>query len=124
MYLNYDGQGHQFGDTSVEATSADQDKLAIYAAQRSSDGALTVMIINKTSTALSSTVTLSHFTSGLTAAVYRYSAANLNAIVLQPNQAIGNGSFTATFPAAAITLFVIPSGGPTFKVYLPVLLRN
>ncbi|MBE0699819.1 MAG: glycoside hydrolase family 44 protein, partial [Anaerolineaceae bacterium] len=46
MYLNYDGKGSTFGETSVSAVSADQEKLAVYAAQRKSDGALTLIIIN------------------------------------------------------------------------------
>ena len=61
MYRNYDGAGSGFGDVSTEAVSADQDTLSVYAAQRSSDGALTVMVINKTSGALTSTVSLSRF---------------------------------------------------------------
>ena len=37
MYRNYDGQGSAFGETSLQAASADQDKLAVYAAERTSD---------------------------------------------------------------------------------------
>jgi len=48
MYLNYDGNGSKFGDTSVSASSADQGQLALYGAQRSSDKAVTLMMVNKT----------------------------------------------------------------------------
>jgi hypothetical protein len=44
LYRNYDGAGGKFGDVSVSAASADQSQLAIYAAQRSSDSALTLVI--------------------------------------------------------------------------------
>ena len=54
MYRNYDGAGSRFGDVSVSATSADQGQLAVYAAQRSSDDALTVMVVNKTGEDLTS----------------------------------------------------------------------
>jgi len=37
MYRNYDGQGGAFGETSLQAASANQDQLAIYAAQRGLD---------------------------------------------------------------------------------------
>jgi hypothetical protein len=47
IYRNYDGAGGRFGDVSVHATSSDQGQLAIYAAQRSSDGAVTLVVINK-----------------------------------------------------------------------------
>ena len=111
MYRNYDGADSAFGETSVRATSADQGKLAIYAARRISDGALTLMTINKTGQAFTSTVTLTNFQPGATAQVYRYSAANLAAIVHEPNQIITAGGCTAVFPANSITLLVIPPGG-------------
>jgi hypothetical protein len=80
MYRNYDGAGGQFGSTSVQASSSDQGQLAIYAARRN-DGALTLMIINKTGGDLESEVALTGFTPQGAAQVYRYSTANLNAIV-------------------------------------------
>ena len=124
MYRNYDGAGSAFGETSVQTASADQEKLAIYAAQRNQDGALTLMMINKTGQALTSTVTLTNFQPGATAQVYRYSAANLAAIVHEPNQVVTAEGFTDVFPANSITLFVLPSGVPlTPRVYLPLVLR-
>jgi len=107
MYRNYNGQGAAFGDTSVRASSADQGQLAIYAARRSSDGALTLMIINKSAASLSSQISLDGFTSTGTAQVYRYSAASAQQIVKQADQAVGS-SFNATFPASSITLLVLP----------------
>ena len=60
MYRNYDGADHAFGETSVRAVSADQDRLAIYAAKRGADNALTLIIINKSLTQpLTGTVTIS-----------------------------------------------------------------
>jgi hypothetical protein len=108
LYRNYDGKGGQFGDVSVKAASANQGQLAIYAAQRTKDGALTLMVVNKTGGALTSPVTLANFKAAATAKVYRYSPANLSAIVAQPAQAVSATGFTATFPANSITLFVIP----------------
>ncbi len=109
MYRNYDGLGSTFGDLSVSALSADPDQLSIFAAKRAQDGALTVMVINKSSADLTSAVNLSNF-AGLSAAkAYRYSSAQLNAIQTLPDQALGNGSFNATFVANSITLWVIPA---------------
>src|SRR5277367_3907190 len=45
MFRNYDGKGSQFGDTSLSAVSSDQGQLSIYAAQRSSDSAVTILVI-------------------------------------------------------------------------------
>ncbi|WP_231933576.1 glycoside hydrolase family 44 protein [Micromonospora coxensis] len=109
IYRNYDGKGGAFGDTSVKATSADQGKLAIYAAERSSDKALTMVVVNKTGDELTSPVALTGASAG-TAQVYRYSGANLAGIVRQADQAVGAGGFTATFPANSITHIVLPRG--------------
>jgi hypothetical protein len=108
MYLNYDGSGGAFGDTSVQAASTDQERLAIYAALRSEDDAMTLMIINKTSQPLTSQVSLAGFSPTGSAAIYRYSAANLTTIVYEGEQAVTSSGFEATFPANSITLIVIP----------------
>jgi len=124
LYLDYDGQGSAFGETSVHAASADPDKLAIYAARRSRDGALTLVTINKTGQALTSTVTLTNSQPASTAQVYRYSAANLAAIVREPDQAVTASGFMAVLPADSMTLFILPPGVPlTPRVYLPLVLR-
>lgn len=109
MYRNFDGAGGQFGDVSVSATSADQGQLAIYVAQRSSDNAFTLIVINKTAGALTSNVALNGFTANGNAKMYRYSAVNLNAIVKQADQPTSAGGFSATFPSNSITLFVLSS---------------
>lgn len=106
MYRNYDGMKSTFGS-----------KLAVYAASRTSDGALTIMVINKTFGSLADSFSISNLTStAIAAQVYRYSNANLNAIVAQPAARITAGSGTnpstisnVTFPAQSITLFVIRS---------------
>ncbi|NJN93642.1 MAG: endoglucanase, partial [Anaerolineales bacterium] len=126
LYRNYDGSGSKFGDVSVSAASGDQSQLAIYAAQRSSDSALTLVIINKTGGTLTGDVSLAGFTpAGNTAQVFRYSAANLNAIVQQANQPVTPSSFSASFPANSMTLVVIP-GASAFNsgVYLPVVSKS
>jgi hypothetical protein len=112
MYLNYDGSHSTFGDTSVQAASADQEKLAVYAAQRSSDSALTLIVINKTSGALSSTLSLSGFTPSGSAQVWRYSNADLNAIQHLANQTVSAAGFSASYPANSITLLVIAGTAP------------
>lgn len=112
IYRNYDGAGHGFGDTAVRSTSADQSALSVYAAQRSADGALTMMAINKSLTDLTSAIGLAGFAPQPNASVYRYSQANLAAIEHLANQPVAASGFTATFPANSITLFVLaPAAG-------------
>lgn len=111
MFRNYDGNGGSFGDTAVQAASADQGQLAVYAAERSSDDALTVVVINKTTGDLSAPVSVTGST-GLagSAQVYRYGQDNLSAIEHPADQPLSEGGFTATFPAYSITEYVIPAG--------------
>jgi uncharacterized protein (TIGR03382 family) len=107
MFLNYDGHRSAFGDTSVSASSADQSQLAIYAAQRSTDGALTLMVINKTGGSLSSALSLANFAPAGSAQVFQYSSANLNAIASAPNVTVTASGFTYDFPANSLTLLVM-----------------
>src|SRR5207237_6936143 len=47
MYRNYDGAGGRFGEQAVSAVVPDPDQLSAFAAVRSWDGALTVMVVSK-----------------------------------------------------------------------------
>jgi hypothetical protein len=112
IYRNYDGEGGQFGDTSVAATSSNQARLSIHAAQRTRDDSLTLVIINKSTELLSAELTLANFNASPSAQLYRYSDANLAAITHAPDLAITSGKITTTYPANSITLLVIPKSGP------------
>ena len=124
MYRNYDGAHGLFGDVSVSATSVNQDQVSVYAAQRSIDGALTIMIINKATTNLTTTLSLSNYAPNMTAQMYRYSAANLNAIVQLPDLIVSDLGFTTIYPASSITLIVLTPGPPLKHVYLPLMLKS
>jgi hypothetical protein len=114
MYRNYDGAKSTFGDIALSSTSANQGQLSVYGALRSTDGAVTVMVINKTYGSLTETLNLANLTATGPAQAYLYSNANINAIVAQPNITLGApvaGStiLNTTFPAQSITLLVIPT---------------
>jgi len=121
MYRNYDGNDSLFGDTYLYATSTSnsadaEGQLAVYGAQRSSENAITVMVINKTYGPLTSTLSLENLTAtATTAQVFQYSNANLNAIVPQtaatvtpPSSGGTTSTIVYTFPGQSITLLVIP----------------
>ena len=108
MYRNYDGIGGAFGETSVQATTGDPDRLSIFAAQRSDD-ALTVMVLNKTTGDLSSAVGIANFHGEAKAQVWRYSGADLSSIVRQPDADVAGASVSAVFPAYSMTLLVVPA---------------
>ena len=121
IFLNYDGNGSQFGGASVSATTSDPDTLSIFAAQRM-DSALTVLVLNKTTSAIGDTIGLANFTPAGTAQVWQYNSANLTAIVRQTSDInVSGNSLTATFPAYSMTLFVIPQAQSAMRVPQPVV---
>ncbi len=108
LYRNYDGNKSAFGDTSVAATGPNPDNVASFAAQRSSDGSLTVMVINKyLSGSTPVTINLSNFAAGSSAQVWRLVS---NAVSGPTAAAVTNGSLSDSLPAQSVTLFVIPAG--------------
>ena len=108
LYRNYDGAGNMFGDVSVSAQSGDQTQLAVYGAQRNADGALTLVVINKTANAITGVLNLANFNAAGSAQLYGYSNANLQAIVAEPNATISNSSMRAAFAAQSATMIVVP----------------
>jgi glycosyl hydrolase family 44 len=108
MYRDYDGAGGRFGDVSVSAASSDQGRLAVYAAQRSSDRALTLTVINKTGEDLTSTLSIAGFHCTGAAKRFTYSPADLTSIVRDDDLAVHRGGATATYPANSITTLVLP----------------
>lgn len=109
LYRNYDGKGSEFGGTWVQSASTNQGELSIYGSQRSSDNALTLVVINKTPNAIQTNLSLAHFVpSSSSAEVYRYSGSNLHAIVSQGNISISSSGFSYDYPGYSATVFVIP----------------
>jgi O-glycosyl hydrolase len=108
IYRNYDGHLSTFGDTSVSATVPNPDLLSSFAAVRSSDGALTVMVINKQQGSTPVTVSLANFGNTGTAQAYQIASATQSAITQLGNVTVANNAISQTVPSQSITLFVIP----------------
>jgi len=113
MYRNYDGNKSTFGDMALADSSANQGALAVYSALRSSDNAVTIMVINKTYGDLTEAISLANVKPSGAAKAYLYSNANLAAIVAQPSISLpapvsGNTTLSTKFPAQSITLIVVP----------------
>jgi hypothetical protein len=107
MYRNYDGHKATFGNTSVSTAAPDPDHVAAFGAIRSSDQALTVMVVCKTLTGTTPVqVNSANFTGHGTAHVYQLTSANT--IQQLGDIPAPNGTFSFTSPAQSVTLFVIP----------------
>ncbi|MEZ0325952.1 MAG: glycoside hydrolase family 44 protein [Fimbriimonas sp.] len=112
IYRNYDGAKSKFGETSVSCTVPQADTLSAFASQRTSDGALTVMVINKVTSSASIRVNVSGFTSNGTAGVWQISSATQTSISHPANVTVSGGAINTTVPGQSITLFMLPQGTP------------
>ena len=111
MYRNYDGNHSTFGDTAIAATAPDPDNLSAFAAVRSSDGALTAMVVNKVlSGSALVVVNMTNFNGAGTAQVWQLTSAN--SINRLPDLNYSNGTLSNTIPAQSITLFVLSAATP------------
>jgi len=111
MYRNYDGNRSTFGDTSVRATSTvSADNLSVFAAQRSSDSAVTVVIVSKVLTGSTPvTVNLANFSPAASAQVWQLTAANtITRLVDVP---LSGATLATSVPAQSVTLLVLDDSG-------------
>jgi hypothetical protein len=108
LYRNYDGNQSAFGDTSVAATVPNPDNLSAFAAIRTNDNALTIMVVNKVLTGSTPfSLSLANFAGSGTAQVWQL--ASTNNITRLADLPYGGGTISNTLPAQSITLFVLPA---------------
>lgn len=109
LYRNADGHGRGFGETSVAARAPDPDHLAVFAALRARDGALTVVAINKDADAdRPVSIALDHFARRGRVTGVRLSRGRLAEIAGTP---YGDGTLSAILPPQSITLFELHPDG-------------
>ena len=123
MYRNYDGAKSAFGDVSVSATGPNPDNMAAFAAQRTADGALTVMVISKyLSGATPVTVSLANFAASSSAQIYQLTSAN--AINRLADLGVTGSTLSFSAPAQSITLLVVPQSGAINQPPVAVVSAN
>ncbi len=99
IYRNYDGNRSTFGDVSVSASAPNPDELAAFAAVRSSDGALTVMLVAKSLSPASAALRISNF-SGSTMQRWQLTSSGIARL----DDVAANG--TLALPGQSVTLLV------------------
>ena len=124
LYRNYDGARSAFGETSVRATAPNPDALSAFAALRSTDGALTVMIVCKSLTGTTPlTLSLSGFSPRESARVWQLTSSN--AITRLIDLSLTGNATSISLPPQSITLFVVPaSAGASFYTVTPCRLLD
>ncbi|MFZ0829344.1 MAG: glycoside hydrolase family 44 protein [Verrucomicrobiia bacterium] len=108
MYRNYDGNDSTFGNTSVAATVPNPDNLSAFAAIRTNDSAMTLMVINKD--ILNATpliANIANFANSGTAQAWQLTSANV--ITRLADVPYANGVLSNTLPSQSINLFVLPT---------------
>jgi hypothetical protein len=105
LYRNYDGKGAKFGNTFISSTSSNQSQVAVYGARRTSDGAYTIVVLNKTSAAQTSKLTLNGINpSDASAQTWQWTGHGISQIT---SAQIAGGAITATYPPLSMTLYVV-----------------
>src|SRR5262245_40228390 len=119
LWRNYDGQDHGFGDVSALASVPNPDQVSAFVSRRSSDGALTVVVINKNlydpanpGGTTQITVNLNHFANTGSAQFWRLAATNPSnqtaaSITQQSNVTVTSNSFTFNAAMQSVNMFVI-----------------
>jgi hypothetical protein len=108
LFRNYDGNHSGFGDTSVLASVPNPDTLSAFAAVASTNGALTIIVINKQLTNTQPVaIALSNYVANGTAQVWQLTSSNV--ISRLPDITFSGTTLSNSVPAQSITLFVLPA---------------
>ncbi len=111
MYRNYDGNKSAFGDLSINASGPNPDNVSAFAALRSADGALTLMLINKQiTTAADAAISITNRL--LTGTAQAWQLTTANSITRLSDVTFTGNRLTNSLPPQSITLFVLPATAP------------
>jgi hypothetical protein len=105
MFRNYDGLGGRFGELSLPAVSADPDSVSIFAARRE-DGAVTILLLNKTAIQLKCSVDLLSDLPAGPVQQWTYSSAEPGQIVRRPDLPGVGAGLKVSLSAESIHLLV------------------
>ncbi len=103
LYRNCGSSHVRFGNTSVLAQAGPPNLFTAYAA-RDLSGALSLIVVNKDPGCdYSAAIQFGGYIPAPTAAVYQVSAANLRAVLREPDLTTAGTNMTAVFPAYSVT---------------------
>lgn len=115
IFRNYDSKNGAFGDLSVPTSTpgTSPDDVSAFSALRSSDGALTVIAINKDISASSPARRVSIQVSGFIAGAVEAWQLAKNTITKLPGPfVVSQGAITTQLPPGSVTIFVVNPTGP------------
>ncbi len=107
MYRNYDGNKSTFGDTSILTVVPNPDNLSAFGAVRTSDGAMTLMVVNKDlNNATPITANITNFNA--TGTGQRWQLTSANVITQLASITLTNRVLSDVVPSQSITLYILP----------------
>jgi hypothetical protein len=107
MFRDYDGAGGSFGDTGFTASTSDVVNTSVYASVDAADpGRVVVVTINKSTSARSASIRLTHSQILTKAEVYRMAAGTASP-VRQADIAVSQNAFVYSMPARSVTTLVL-----------------
>ena len=112
MYLDYDGAGSTFGDTSIDADTSNIANSAVYASVDSSDpNRMVVVAINRTGKPKTTGIAVTHDRIFDRAEVYQLTSASWKAQAVADIELDLLNAFQYTMPAYSVTTLVLISDG-------------
>lgn len=112
MYLNYDGAGGAFGDTSIDTDTSNISQSAVYASLDSNDpNRMIVVAINRTANPVTTGIAVTHDRIFDHAEVYQLTSASWNPEAVADIELDLVNAFQYTMPAYSVTTLVLVSDG-------------
>jgi hypothetical protein len=107
-FTNYDGAGGAFGDTSISATTSDNENTSVYASlDGGNNDRLVVVAINKASKSLVAEIAISHGATLSRGKVYQMTAGARSLAAGPSYQPTSNNTFKIELPATSVTTLVL-----------------
>lgn len=117
LMRNADGNGGGFGDWSLAIDHPDPDRVSLFAAVRSSDGALTILMVNKTTDVQRVTINADH--GSFPTVAQSYIVRDGNSIQTAPVVLPTGTSITLSPTSRSVTLLVVPDMFPAGTLTAP-----
>jgi hypothetical protein len=110
MYLDYDGDGGTFGDTSISANTSNISQSAVYASLDSNDpNRMIVVAINRTTNLVTTGLAVTHDRRFDIAEVYRLTSASADPVRVADIEINLINAFQYSMPALSVTTMVLRS---------------
>jgi len=117
IFRNYDGAKSTFGQISVRAISTNSDIVASFAAVRTNDNALTIVVINKDPQSNAPVnIVLTNYPAGPAAKAWQL---RTNTLSRAADLTIIAGTVSNTFPAQTISILVLAPTPPSLRIAAP-----